>query len=137
MNRHDRRAAAAEPVRAKGVMHHQIADTCKVLARSYWEESARDNIFYKMFPDPEIFVARNWPRFNEIARSLLVDLLACKYHPGTITLVTDEEKAAIYEALRLDGTVNARKVDEKVNKLITPGELLLPNPTHGAPRNVQ
>lgn len=137
MNRHQRRAN--EVTQAKGVVHHLIADTCKEMARAYWDESASaqnevGNTFYKMFPDMEIFVARNWHRFNEFARSALVDLLGMAHHPSTGALITDAEKAEIYDALKLDGTLNARRVDTKVNKLITPGDMLLPS--NGAPRNV-
>lgn len=137
MNHHDRRKN--EVTQAKGVVHHLIADTCKEMARAYWDQSASaqngaGNTFYKMFPDMEIFVARNWHRFNEFARSALVDLLGATHHPASGALITEAEKLEIYDALKLDGAINARRIDPVVNKLITPGDLLLP--THGAPRNV-
>lgn len=137
MNRHDRRANQVQ--QSKGAVHTLIADTCKEMARAYYDQSASQqnevgNTFYKMFPDMETFVARNWHRFNEFARSALVDLLGMTHHPASGALITEAEKAEIYDALKLDGALNVRRVDPKVNKLITPGDMLLP--THGAPRNV-
>ncbi len=114
------------PVRAKGVVHWRIAKVAKQCAQAYWEQSAsKSNIFYANAPPCEIFVAANWQEFIPIARGMLTDLLGMDFHPGTITRITPEEKQTVYDALKLDGAINPRKVSTK-NKLITSGASLLP-----------
>lgn len=120
------------PMQAKGVVHHQIATTAKGLARAYWEETAtKSNEFYAACPDDERFVETNWAEFIPIARSIMTDMLGMTHMP-TGERITDKTKADIYDALKLDGAINARKVQK--NNLITPDSGLI-LPTHrGGPR---
>lgn len=121
-----------DPVRAKGVVHHQIATTAKGLARVYWEQTAtKSNEFYKLCRDEDRFVETNWSEFIPIARSILTDMLAMT-HTASGERITEKMKADIYDALKLDGAINARKVSK--TNLLTPGSSLILPPQRGGPR---
>lgn len=118
------------PVHAKGVVHEQIADTAKGLCRSYWEETAtKSNEFYAAHKDPDFFVAQCWSEFVPIARSVLVDMLSRDFMPSG-ERIPQTFKDQIYDALKLDGGVNPRKVS-KSNLLTDSSSLILP--PKGAP----
>lgn len=119
------------PVQAKGIVHWQIADTAKGMARAFWEDAAtRGNDFYHANKSPDLFVRRCWQEFIPIARGLLTKLLGMDYHPGTITPITEAEKQAIYDALKLENAINPRQLQK--SNLITPGSSLI-LPPQGKP----
>jgi len=90
----------APPVKAKGVVHKLLAQTAKEMARCWYEEAAHDNDFYREHPNIHLFVDRRWGNFIRHARSALTDMLAMPNVP-------ENQKAEIYDALLLNGAVNA------------------------------
>lgn len=109
------------PQHAKGVVHHQIADTAKGLAGEFWEQMATGtkgrgglrlkavrgaNRFYKQWPNRETFVGLKWPDFIDTARQALQLLLG---NPSTPEAV----KADIHHVLLLDGTVNPKTLSRE------------------------
>lgn len=100
------------PVKAKGMVHEQIADTAKALAREHYDQLARNNRFYKAFPDVEEFAFRKWPLYIDMARQILVGLLN---KPG----LDEKLKAGILEALLKDGAVNPKKMAEPAKPVVT------------------
>jgi hypothetical protein len=104
------------PQHAKGIVHHQIADTAKGLCGEFWEQMATGakgrgamslkaargaNRFYKKWPSRETFVGLKWPDFIPTARQALQLLLG---KPG----IPEAVKADIHAALLLDGTINPK-----------------------------
>lgn len=119
MNRHERRAQPKDQRPARGMVHFQVADTAKGLAREYWEQSAtRSNDFYAIWKDPDSFVDRNWADFISIARSALTSLLAD-------TMTDEKTKEQIYDALLKDQSVNVRRIANPQSKLILPDSTFL------------
>lgn len=93
------------PMKAKGVVHKMIADTAKGIAREQWETLAKQNRFYKLWPQPEPFVVKHWPDYLPLARVTLTGMLGSpKYDQAT--------KDVIYEVLLKDGAVNPKKMAE-------------------------
>lgn len=91
------------PQRAKGVVHKMIADVAKGCAGEQWETLAKQNRFYALNPDREAFVTKHWPKYLDVARTLLAGMLGSpKYDDAT--------KAQIKDALMRDGAVNPRKM---------------------------
>ena len=97
MNRHQRRAS-----QNKGVIHELVAETAKEMCRSYYEEAAHDNEFYKTWPTSTDFLVRRWHMFIQPARTHLAELL----HPSKHSLTTAEQRAQIHEALLKNAAVN-------------------------------
>ena len=64
-----------KPVKAKGFIHQLVAETAKGCAREVYQEMARDNDFYKLWPSEYEFVHRRWPSFIQDARSALPAML--------------------------------------------------------------
>lgn len=89
------------PVRAKGMVHAQIAKTAKGLAEEHWEILAKQNAFYARHKDPRKFVKRFWPNYVDMARQILVGMLG---NPKYDKAFKDE----ILKAVTLDGTINPK-----------------------------
>lgn len=101
------------PMKAKGVVHKMIADTAKGIAREQWETLAKQNRFYKLWPEPDPFVAKHWPDYLPVARATLTGMLGSpKYDQAT--------KDTIYEILLKDGAVNPKKMAEPAKPVIFP-----------------
>lgn len=97
------------PVRAKGIVHKQIADVAKGLAEEHYEQLARDNAFYAAFPKPRPFVRKNWRLYIDMARQILVHMLGDPNYP-------DSMKRDIHRALMLDGAHNPRPMAEPAKR---------------------
>ncbi len=99
------------PVKAKGVVHHMIADTAKGMAEVIYEDAAHDNDFYKRYPDVKAFVRKRWQSFIQPAREQLAEMLGM---PDS--MVSAHMKAEIHEALLLNAAVNpaANFVDQVI-----------------------
>lgn len=97
------------PMRAKGVVHKQIAATAKGLAQEQWAVLARQNAFYRRWPKVERFVDRNWPEYVNMARQILTGMLGSPKYDAKM-------KAEIHEALLLDGVLNPKKLAEPAKR---------------------
>lgn len=95
----------AKPMKAKGMVHKMIADTAKGCAGVQWEQLAKQNKFYKAWPDRSVFVRQNWPKYLATARAILTAMLGNPKY-------SDEMKAEIHDALLRDGAVNPKKMAE-------------------------
>jgi hypothetical protein len=102
--RHDGDGA---PVRAKGVVHELVAETAKAFARTVYEQMAKDNDWYKLWPDEEYFVRRRWQSFVQPAREHLAELL----HPDKHYMTTEQQREQIHEAILLNAAVNPAEND--------------------------
>lgn len=91
------------PQRARGMVHHLIADTAKGMAEAHYEVLARDNRFFKAEPDVKRFVRRHWEKYLHVARQTLIGMLG---NPNT----PDAQKEAIHLALLRDGTLNPKRM---------------------------
>lgn len=91
------------PVRAKGVVHHLIAETAKGIAAVVYEDCASaDDAFFKLWPNQNEFVRRRWKSFIQPARETLADML----HPSKHYLTTEHMRREIHEALLLNAAAN-------------------------------
>lgn len=80
--------------------HSLVADTAREFANALYEDWARDNRFYKRFPEGrgrKVFVEYVAPQFLPEARATLASMLTADY--------PDAVKAQVYEALQLDNTL--------------------------------
>lgn len=85
--------------------HPLIAETAKELAGAYYEDFARDNLFYKMYPNQRMFIRREAIRFIQLARETLGKLCGTKN-------ISDEQKEDILEALALDSSLPRGRVSK-------------------------
>lgn len=127
--------------------HEVIADVAKGIAGEFWEQMATGakvrrgkgtlatfnaaNRFWKAWPDAEVFVGARWHEFIEPARGALTLMLG---NPNS--RLTPDEKDKVFEALRLDGLVNPRKLSREAEaaaeiaaKQMPDMDKLLPGPT--------
>lgn len=93
------------PVRAKGVVHKQIAATAKGLAAEHWERLSSNNAFHRRWPKVEPYVAHNWRHYIDMTRQVMAAMLGSPKYD-------EKMKAEISEALLLDATVNPKKMAE-------------------------
>jgi hypothetical protein len=89
-------------VQAKGVIHELIAETAKDMCRAYYESTHRDNAFYAQWPTSDGFVVKRWHSFIRYAREHLAEML----HPDNHFMTTEDQRAAIHEALLKNAAVN-------------------------------
>jgi hypothetical protein len=92
-------------MKAKGVVHKMVADTAKGIAEAEWEKLARQNRFYKAYPDKAAFVHKHWPDYIALARNILIGMLG---NPKYTQSMKDE----IFDAVLRDGAVNPKKMAE-------------------------
>lgn len=113
--RHDGDGA---PMRAKGVVHELVAETAKEFARAVYEDMAKDNDWYRKWPNEEVFVRRRWQSFIQPAREHLAELL----HPSKHYMTTEAMRAQIHEAILLNAAVNpaANLVEKVIQDTSTP-----------------
>jgi len=98
--------------------HHAIAKAARGIAGEFWEQMATGqkyrgklhpnarkaaNDFYKAWPDQDLFVEARWHEFIDTARGAMTALLGRKD-------LSEQVKADIHDALRLDTLVNPRKL---------------------------
>lgn len=95
--------AIDKPMKAKGVVHKMVADTAKGCAREHWEVLARNNRFYRAYPDVERFVVDQWPKYIHTARQILIGMLGNAKYPQAM-------KDEIFDAVLRDGAVNPKKM---------------------------
>jgi hypothetical protein len=103
------------PQKAKGVVHKMIADTAKGCAREAWDGLAKQNAFYRRFPNADAFVLACWPQYLPVARNILVGMLGSPKYPDTM-------KAEIHEVLLKDGAVNPKRMAEPAKPSIFLGQ---------------
>lgn len=92
-----------KPMKAKGIVHKMIADTAKGCAREHYDTLARNNRFYKAYPDVDRFVFEHWPKYIHTARQILIGMLASPKYPQSM-------KDEIYDAVLRDGAVNPKNM---------------------------
>lgn len=83
------------------MVHKMIADTAKGCAEVQWEQLAKQNKFYKAWPDKARFVRANWPKYIAVARATLTGMLGNPKYDEAM-------KAEIHDALLRDGAVNPK-----------------------------
>lgn len=85
--------------------HSLVAAFALDFANDLYEQWARDNRFYKRFPEGrgrKVFVEYVAPQFLPEARATLAGMLTADY--------PDEFKARVYEALQLDNTLTRGRI---------------------------
>lgn len=100
------------PVKAKGMVHEQIAHTAKALTREHYDQLARNNRFFKKYPDVEDFAFRKWPLYIDMARQMLTAMLGSPKYDTAF-------KDGIFDALTKDGAINPKKMAEPAKPVIT------------------
>jgi hypothetical protein len=78
--------------------HKLVSNLCEEMAQTIYEELAKRNNFYAMYPDRREFVREIAPTLREDARRTLAEMLS----RNDVAL---HEKEAIHEALILDKTI--------------------------------
>jgi hypothetical protein len=108
---HRLRTGEPAPVKAKGVVHQQVADLAKEFAGMVYEEAAHDDDFYRRYPDINAFIRKRWTSFIQPAREQLSAMLGM---PDSV--VSPHMKAEIYQALLLNAASNpaANLVDDVI-----------------------
>lgn len=76
-------------------VHKRIKKIAVEMAHAYYEDAARNNTFYKFYPDAAFFVKREWKRFVLHARNSLVDCLKSNQ-------LNETQKEEIMDVLLLD-----------------------------------
>lgn len=84
-------------------VHWAIAKVARELAGSWYDESAHDNDFFKFYPNENLFIEREYPRFIPLAREMMGNQLGDPKIPEC-------QKEDIYEALMLDRTTPKKKL---------------------------
>lgn len=102
MSRFHRLTQPNRPVQAKGVVHELVAETAKAMCRTYYEEAAHDNDFYRIWPTSDGFLVKRWHMFVQPARTHLAEML----HPDKHSMTTEHERQIIHEALLKNAAVN-------------------------------
>lgn len=75
--------------------HKLVAETAKEIAAAAYEDMARDNNFYRLWPKQKIFVAKHYKNFIRPARECLARMLG-------MDKFSEETKDEILQALLLD-----------------------------------
>jgi len=75
--------------------HKLVSKTAQQIAAEFYQEAARDNAFYKMWPNERQFVNKRWGNFIRPAREALTRML-------TMSQYSEDIKVEIYQALLLD-----------------------------------
>lgn len=104
--------------------HELLAATAKEFAACFYEEAAKDNEFYKFYPQQKKFVKREWHRFVETARIQLSKMLGMAH-------ISEFQKEQIFDALvkhaSLPGNVDNRITQKVVDGTLTPETLMVVN----------
>jgi len=90
-------------MRARGMVHKDLANLAKELAATHYEVLARDNRFYQAFPKVGPFVRKNWHHYTHTARQILIGMLG---DPNR----SEDQKAAIADVVLKDGAVNPKRM---------------------------
>lgn len=91
------------PMKAKGMTHKLIGDTAKGMALEHWEQLAKNNNFFKLWPDPDEFQRQKWPLYVDIAKQTLIGMLGNPKLPA-------EQAELIHDVILRDGAVNPKKM---------------------------
>jgi hypothetical protein len=75
-----------------GYCHKLIKSVAQGITGEFYENAARDNTFYKQFPNERQFIAAYWQHMVDPARKALVWMLARPEYPADV-------KSMIHEAL--------------------------------------
>lgn len=77
--------------------HKLIKSVAIEMAGSFYEDAARDNEFYRIWPNQKEFIRKQWGTFVRAARTSLAQMLKGSYPEST--------KETIFEALLDDRTI--------------------------------
>lgn len=93
--------------------HNYVAKVAQGMAAEVYEQMARDNKFYKVWPNQKYFINKNWPNFIKEARGILASML-------TMPTYSEEQKDEIMQALFLDRALPAgdTSVQKQTSSLI-------------------
>lgn len=61
------------------LVHKEVRKIAKGIAAAAYEELARDDIFYRAYPNQNLFVEQNWLSFIPQARKTLLEMLGGDY----------------------------------------------------------
>lgn len=78
-----------------GYCHKMIKEVAQGITAHFYETAARDDKFYKQFPNAKRFIAAYWQHMIDPARNTLVYMLGQPQY-------SDQVKAEIHQALLLD-----------------------------------
>ena len=98
-----------------------IRNVAKDLAGADYEQGTHSERFRKFWPDVKQFIARNWPTYVPMARTIMVDMLR-----RSDSEIPPAQKEAVYEALMEDRMDSITKGGDRPGK----GAPLLLNPAH-------
>jgi len=80
------------------VAHNRVASICHEIAREIYEQNAKNNEFFRLNGDADLFVRNVAPYVRPIARRILATMMRDP-------LVTEEHKRELYDAFMLDGVI--------------------------------
>lgn len=75
--------------------HKEVRRIAKELAGAAYEDFAKNDAFYKMWPNQNLFIAKRWKSFVGIARNTLVYMLGQPHY-------SDAVKADLYDVIVKD-----------------------------------
>jgi hypothetical protein len=90
------------PMRAKGMVHKDLAGLAKEMAAAHYEVLAKDNRFYKQFPKQAVFVRKCWIYYVAGARDILVGMLGDANRP-------EAQRQAIMDCILKDAAINPKR----------------------------
>lgn len=82
--------------------HEQVASIAKAMAGEIYDNWAKNNVWYRLNPDREVYVNKAWGLLLEAARGLMTDMLTRESTPEIL-------KTQIYDALVLDNGLRRGK----------------------------
>ena len=95
------------------IIHKRIAKVAKAIAYECYEVMAHEDDFYRLNPDQDGYVRRNWKHYIPFARQSVVQILSKDYdHEIGLGVYTREGvaqmKDEVYEALLIDGSAKGK-----------------------------
>jgi hypothetical protein len=103
--------------------HELVAETAKQMAGAFYEELAKDNEFYKFYPQQKMFINREWKRFIAASKATLAQMLNDPFTP-------DWQKEQIMDALIKHASLPGN-VDRRAAKMmIDGGDVPIINPSN-------
>ena len=61
--------------------HKAVRELAKELAGAAYEDFAKNDEFYKTFPNQNLYIAKRWKNFVAVARSTMVYMLGKSHYP--------------------------------------------------------
>lgn len=75
--------------------HKEVRRVAKEMAGAAYEELAKNDAFYKIWPNQNLFIAKRWALFLQIARDTLVYMLGQEHY-------SDAMRADLYDVIIKD-----------------------------------